>query len=248
MGLEQVRVLRHPGEFDRSALYNSAAREVTGDYVLLLDTSTAVLHGDWLDNLLNHAQRPEVGIVGAKLLAPDNTIRHAGLILGLHEPVTPIFSGQSGASEGYMQRLAVDQNYSAVSDACLMISRALFEAADGMDGGELNTRYRGVDLCLRVKESGRLIVWTPHVVLLHEPRAEDSARIKAPDEQANPALYRKWLKYIAHDPAYNDNFSARAQGLQLEINTALTWRPLSWRPVPIVLSHLNDLCPASQRL
>lgn len=248
MGLEQVRVLRHSGEFDRSALYNSAARQATGEYLLLLDNSSAVLHGDWLDNLLNHAQRPEVGIVGAKLLGPDNTIRHAGLILGLHDPVTPVFRGQSGASEGYMQRLTVDQNYSAVSDACLMISRALFDAADGLDEGALNNRHRDVDLCLRVRESGRLIVWTPHVVLLHEARADDSARIKAPDGQANLALYRKWLKYIAHDPAYNDNFSARAQGLQLEIDTALTWRPLTWRPVPIVLSHLNDLCPASQRL
>ncbi|MBD8707134.1 glycosyltransferase [Pseudomonas sp. CFBP 13711] len=243
MGLEQVRVLRHPGEFDRSALYNSAARQATGEYLLLLDNSTTVLHGDWLDNLLNHAQRPEVGIVGAKLLAPDNTIRHAGLILGLHEPVTPAFRGQSGASEGYMQRLTVDQNYSAVSDACLMISRVLFDAADGLDEGALNNRHRGVDLCLRVKESGRLIVWTPHVVLLHE-----AAQAEAPDEHAKHALYTKWLKYIAHDPAYNDNFSARAQGLQLETNTALTWRPLSWRPVPIVLSHLNDLCPGSQRL
>lgn len=243
MGLEQVRVLRHPGEFDRSALYNSAARQATGEYLLLLDNSTAVLHGDWLDNLLNHAQRPEVGIVGAKLLAPDNTIRHAGLILGLHEPVTPVFRGQSGASEGYMQRLTVDQNYSVVSDACLMISRALFDAADGLDEGKLNNTYRGVDLCLRVRESGRLVVWTPHVVLLHE-----AAQAEAPDEHAKHALYTKWLKYIAHDPAYNDNFSARAQGLQLETNTALTWRPLSWRPVPIVLSHLNDLCPASQRL
>lgn len=243
MGLEQVRVLRHPGEFDRSTLYNSAARQATGEYLLLLDNSTAVLHGDWLDNLLNHAQRPEVGIVGAKLLAPDNTIRHAGLILGLHDPVTPVFRGQSGASEGYMQRLTVDQNYSAVSDACLMISRALFDAADGLDEGALNNRHRDVDLCLRVKESGRLIVWTPHVVLLHE-----AAQAEAPDEHAKHALYNKWLKYIAHDPAYNDNFSARAQGLQLETDTALTWRPLSWRPVPIVLSHLNDLCPASQRL
>ncbi|TDV48322.1 GT2 family glycosyltransferase [Pseudomonas graminis] len=243
MGLDQVRVLRQSGEFDRSVLYNSAAHQATGDYLLLLDNRSAVLHGDWLDNLLNHAQRPEVGIVGAKLLAPDNTIGHAGLILGLHEPVTPIFSGQSGASEGYMQRLAVDQNYSAVSEACLMISRALFEAADGLDEGALNNRYRGVDLCLRVKESGRLIIWTPHVVLLHE-----AVVAQAPDEKGKHALYNKWLKYIAHDPAYNDNFSARAQGLQLETDTALTWRPLTWRPVPIVLSHLNDLCPASQRL
>lgn len=248
MGLAQVRVLRHRGEFDRSAIYNSAARQATGDYLLLLDNRTAVLHGDWLDNLLNHAQRPEVGIVGAKLLASDNTIRHAGLILGLHEPVTSVFSGQGGASEGYMQRLAADQNYSAVSDACLMISRTLFEAAGGLDDGELNNCYRGVDLCLRVKESGRLIVWTPHVVVLQEAQTHDTPQIEVPHDQAKNALYRKWLKYIAHDPAYNHNFSAPAQGLQLETDTALTWRPLTWRPVPIVLSHLNDLSPGGQRL
>ncbi|WP_282371151.1 glycosyltransferase [Pseudomonas sp. PS02290] len=243
MGLDQVRVLRQPGDFDRSALYNSAARQATGDYLLLLDNRTAVLHGDWLDSLLNHAQRPEVGIVGAKLLAPDNTIAHAGLILGLHDPVTSIFNGQSGASEGYMQRLAVDQNYSAVSDACLMISRVLFEAAQGLDETALNNRYRGIDLCLRVKESGRLIVWTPHVVLLHE-----AAQTDLPNEGEKHALYNKWLTYIAHDPAYSDNFSARAQGLQLETNTELTWRPLSWRPVPIVLAHPDELSGSSQRL
>jgi glycosyltransferase involved in cell wall biosynthesis len=243
MGLDQVRVLRHPGKFDRSALYNSAARQASGEYLLLLDSRTAILHGDWLDNLLNHAQRPEVGVVGAKLLSSDNTVRHAGLILGLQDPVTRVFSGQSGASEGYMQRLAVDQNYSAVSDACLMISRVLFDAAQGLDEREMNNGYRGVDLCLRVRESGRLIVWTPHVVLL-----EEQGNAEAPDEHEKAALYGKWLKYIARDPAYNDNFSARAQGLQLETNTALTWRPLSWRPVPIVLSHVDEVSPASQRL
>jgi GT2 family glycosyltransferase len=245
MQLEQVRVLRCPGESSRSAIHNLAARHATGEFLVLLSNAAAVLHGDWLDNLLNHAQRPEVGLVGAKLLAADNTIQHAGLILGQQEPVTHVFHGQNASSDGYMHRLVVDQNYSAVSDACLMIGSALYEALDGMDEGDFSDCYGDVDLCLRVKESGRLIVWTPHVVLLHEPTADPQ---DAPDQRAKDALCRRWLNYIAHDPAYNDNFSTKSEGLQLETFTQVTWRPLTWRPVPVVLSHPFDLSISGTRL
>jgi GT2 family glycosyltransferase len=253
MQLDQVRVLRHAGEFNLSAIHNMAARHATGEYLLLLNDSTAVLHGDWLDNLLNHAQRPEVGIVGAKLLSPDNKIQHAGIILGLEEPATYLFKGHGGASEGYMQRLIVDQNYSVVSDACLMIGRALYEALGGLDEVDFSGAYRDVDLCLRVKESGRLIVWTPHVVLLHEPHTRplegDATQHHAhPQQHEQYALYRKWLSYLAHDPAYNDNFSSRGLGLQLETSHELTWRPLTWRPVPLVLAHPHDLSNSDTRL
>ncbi|WP_296255967.1 MULTISPECIES: glycosyltransferase [unclassified Pseudomonas] len=243
MQLDQVRVLRFPAELSRSAINNLAARHATGEYLVLLSNSAAILHGDWLDNLLNHAQRPEVGVVGAKLLAPDNTIQHAGIVLGLEDPVTYVFSGQSAASDGYMQRLVVDQNYSAVSQACLMIGGDLYDALGGLDEGEFDTRYGDVDLCLRVKESGRLIVWTPHVVLLHDATEGDAAR-----DGNHHALYGKWLNYIAHDPAYNDNFSSRSQGLQLETFTEVTWRPLPWRPVPLVLSHPHSLATSEKRL
>lgn len=246
MQLDQVRVLRCPGDLGRSAVQNLAARHATGEYLVLLSNSAAVLHGDWLDNLLNHAQRPEVGAVGAKLLAPDNTIQHAGIILGLESPATHLFSGQNAASGGYMHRLVVDQNYSAVSDACLMISSALYDALGAMDEGDFSDRYADVDLCLRVKESGRLIVWTPYVVLLHE--AADAQQDSPELTSAASAFYAKWLKYIAHDPAYNDNFSSRGQGLQLETNNALTWRPLSWRPAPRVLAHPYDLARSAKRL
>ncbi|RAU44702.1 glycosyltransferase, partial [Pseudomonas sp. RIT412] len=243
MQLEQVRVLRCPAQMSRSATCNLAARHATGDYLLLLSPHTAVLHDNWLDNLLNHAQRPEVGVVGAKLLAPDNTIDHAGLVLGLEAPATHLLSGQNAASEGYMQRLVVDQNYSAVSGACLMIASALYDALGGMDEGDFNEALGDVDLCLRVKDTGRLVVWTPHTVLLHE--APVTAEPAAPTALA---FYGKWLNAVAHDPAYNDNFSSRAQGVQLETNTELTWRPLSWRPAPVVLAHPSDLGKTTTRL
>ncbi|MFY1667375.1 glycosyltransferase [Pseudomonas sp. Pseu.R1] len=243
MQLEQVRVLRCPGDLSLSATYNLAARHASGDYLLLLSPRTAVLHGNWLDNLLNHAQRPEVGVVGAKLLAPDNTIQHAGIILGLEAPATHLFSGQNGASEGYMQRLVVDQNYSAVSQACLMIGSALYDALGGMDEGDFSDCLGDVDLCLRVKDTGRLIVWTPYTVLLHE--APENLCVTP---HASLAFYGKWLNAVAHDPAYNDNFSSRGQGLQLETNVELTWRPLSWRPAPVVLAHPAQLSTSATRL
>ncbi len=244
MQLEQVRIVRQPRAASASALNNLAAQHATGEYLLLLSNTSAVLHADWLDNLLNHAQRPEVGVVGAKLLKADNSVQHAGIILGLDDPVSHIFMGQNAANEGYMQRMVVDQNYSAVSAACLMISRTLFDALGGLDEDAFTAVYHDVDLCLRVKESGRLIVWTPHVVLLNEPLAHDPLRRAS--EQA--ALYGKWMPYIARDPAYNVNFSSRAQGLQLETATELTWRPLTWRPVPVVLSHPFELSKSDTRL
>jgi GT2 family glycosyltransferase len=242
MQLEQIRVLRCPGESSRSATYNLAARHATGEFLLLLSNAAAVLHGEWLDNLLNHAQRPEVGVVGAKLLAPDNTIQHAGIVLGLEAPATHLFSGQTGNSEGYMQRLVVDQNYSAVSHACMMIGSALYDALGGMDEDDFGDALGDVDLCLRVKDTGRLIVWTPHTVLMHEAVAVETTA------QVDLAFYDKWLNAVAHDPAYNHNLTSRGQGLQLETNTELTWRPLSWRPAPVVLAHPYDLSAPATRL
>lgn len=248
MGNPQLRVLRYPHPFDHSAMNNLAARHARGEYLLLLNNDTAVLQADWLDALLNHAQRPEVGVVGAKLLHPDGCIQHAGMVLGLSSPKEHPFAGQPLDAPGYMYRLQVDQNYSAVSGACLMIRKSLYEQVGGLDETGFEVSGNDVDLCLKVRAAGYLVVWTPHALLMHEGGAslarvdtrsiQEKARSAVADQDR---LYERWLPTIARDPAYNRNLTLNGAAFQVQTESQLNWRPLGWRPLPVVLA-----CPADQ--
>lgn len=246
-GESRIRVLRYPHPFNYSAINNMAVREAQGEYLVLLNNDTAILREDWVDALLNHAQRPEVGVVGAKLLYPDGTIQHAGVVLGLRGPAEHPFLNEPMNAPGYMQRLQVDQNYSAVTAACLMIRKSLYDEVGGMDEEHFKVSYNDVDLCLKTREAGYLTVWTPHAVLMHEgsvsqtrvdTAAFESKRKRFVGEQ--DALYQKWLPLLARDPAYNQNLSLNNNGFELEPDVHLTWRPLLWKPLPVVLAHPAD--------
>lgn len=244
LGEARIRVLRYPGPFNYAAMNNLGAREAQGDYLVLLNNDTAIVQGDWLDALLNHAQRPEVGMVGAKLLYPNGQVQHAGLLLGLHGMAGYPFSGAEAEAPGYMHRLEIDQNYIAVSAACLMVRRALYDELGGMDAGAFPLICGDIDLCLRARAAGYLTVWTPHAVLLHEkgatltstpPEGVDQQRERAQDE-----MYRRWLPALAHDPAYNRNLSLQSTEFAVETDTRLNWDPLPWRPLPVVLAVNAD--------
>jgi len=253
MGEARVRVLRYPYPFNYSAINNMAAREARGEYLVLLNNDTAIISESWLGELLNHAQRPEVGIVGAKLLLADGTIQHAGIILGLRGanrvcgPAQHPFVGEAMDAPGFMNRLQVDQNYSAVTAACLMIRKSIYDEVGGLDEENFKVSYNDVDLCLKVGELGYLTVWTPHAVVMHEgsvsQKQVDPASLEAKHKRfvcEQNAMYAKWLPKLANDPAYNANLALNGPGFTLETNTDLTWRPLAWRPLPIVLAHNAD--------
>ncbi|SEQ35764.1 Glycosyltransferase, GT2 family [Pseudomonas sp. NFACC02] len=244
MQSDKVRVLRHPFPFNYSEINNTAARHARGEYLVLLNNDTAVLHPEWLDNLLNHALRPEVGIVGAKLYYPDGAIQHAGVVMGIDSPAQHVFLGAPQNSPGYMQRLLVDQDYSVVTAACLMIRKSLYEEVGGLDEVNFKVSYNDVDLCLKVRQSGYLVVWTPHVQLLHESSVSQVQTDKTAHERKvarfrgeQLAMYRKWLPMMANDPAYNPNLALTGTGFEFEPNVDLTWRALPWRPQPLVLAH-----------
>lgn len=254
IGGDKVRVIRFPYPFNFSAMNNLAVSEARGEYLVLLNNDTAIIREDWLDELLNHALRPEVGIVGAKLITPAGTLQHAGLITGLRGPAGSPFIGQAANSGGYLQRLQVDQNISATSAACLMIRTTIYLEAGGMDEALFQVTCNDLDLCLKVKNLGYLSVWTPHAVLLHEGGATwsgsgqsqlNNQRFATEQEQA----LSKWLSVLSNDPAYNSNLSLRGAGFELEGINELTWRPLSWRPLPVVLAHpANSAQAASLRI
>lgn len=235
MAEQRIRVLRFPEEAGQDAICNQAAAVAQGEYLVLLSQCCAVISEAWLDEMLNHALRPEVGIVGSELINKESTISHAGLVLGLRGPATSPFEGEALSAAGYMQRLQVEQNYSAVSSDCLMVSKELWGAIGGLDEVELSGTLAGVDLCLRAREAGFLTVWSPRAKMMigREP--------KAPSVEEADALYAKWLPLLARDPAYNANFSLVKPGGFKLADTALSWRPLAtWRPLPVVLAHPAD--------
>ncbi len=235
LGEARLRVLWAADKQGLAGALNHAAQQALGDYLLLLAAETAVIQADWLDELLNHGQRPEVGVVGGKLLAADGTVRHAGLILGLQGVAGRPFVGEPLDAAGYMQRLQVDQNYSAVSRDCLLVRRELYLSVAGM-AEDVPECFLDVDLCLRVRQAGYLTVWAAQACLLLERESES---LCTPVEQ--DALYARWLPLLAQDSAYNPNLSLqRAGGFALESN-AWSWRPLqSWKPLPVVLAHPAD--------
>ncbi len=235
MGVEQVRVLRGDRQLSRGALRNLAASRARGEFLLWLDAGSGILDKDWLQQLLNHGQRPEVGAVGAKLLAADGRVCHAGWLLGLCGPAGRAFEGRSHEDAGYLQRLQVDQNYSAVAGECLLMRRELFLELGGFD--EALTRWDDVDICLRAVQAGYLNVWTPRARLLLDAPATTAASVEEED-----ALYARWLPLLARDPAYNPGFSLQAEGGFKLADPQLAWRPLQgWRPLPTVLAHPADL-------
>ncbi|WP_242671852.1 glycosyltransferase [Stutzerimonas kirkiae] len=236
LGNARIRVARFTADISPVQARNQAAELAQGDFLLWLDAGVAVFDGDWLRQLLNHGSRQEVGAVGAKLLDGDRRISHAGLLLGLGGQVGRPFQGLPMDSPGYLQRLQVDQNYSALSIQCLLLRRDLFLEVGGFDENPLLAPWLDADLCIRLQQAGFLNVWTPRAQLLisETPEAQPSG------DQVD-ALYARWLPLLARDPAYNANLSLSEPGGFELADSALSWRPLQgWKPVPTVLAHIAD--------
>lgn len=217
--------------------YNQAAAHAIGDYLLFLTPQVLEFSQSWLDELLNHAQRGEVGVVGAKLLNANGKVIHAGHILGLEGPVGSPFIGEPIDAAGYMQRLQVDQNLSAVGNDCFIVPRELFAQLDGFVDTEFAQQYMAADFCLRASEAGYLIVWTPHAQLIIDREA-----VSLPTSAQQDAMYEKWLPKLACDPAYNPCFSLSMPGGFKLADSQISWRPLDgFRPAPVALVHPADL-------
>ncbi|MGE8411759.1 MAG: glycosyltransferase [Pseudomonas sp.] len=230
LGGSMLRVLAHAGASSQTALVNSVASQARGEYLLLLSHNARICSRDWLDELLNQAQRPEVGVVGARILATDGSILHAGQVLGLAGPVGSPFIGEALGVRGYMQRLQVVQNWSAVSADCLMVRKEVFDSLGGLDEQDFTGALGAADLCLRVDRDGYLVVWTPHATLMlglgaGQPVAEADQEV----------FYRRWLPKIARDPAYNPALSLGFSSFSLDPPLRNNWNPFCSRALPLVL-------------
>jgi GT2 family glycosyltransferase len=247
MAVPNIRVLRYRKPFNFSAINNYAVSEAKGEYVLLLNNDTGIIRHDWLDALMNHAQRPEVGIVGPKLLFPDGSVQHAGVILGMRGPAEHICIGMPADSSGYMNRLQVDQNYTAVTAACMLVRKSVYQQVGGLDEDAFAVSYNDIDFCLKVAQAGFLTVWTPYSVVMHVANASQTSVDKTADakkiarfRREQDLMYERWLPYMGCDPAFNRNLSLRAAGFEVEQRAELNWQPQKLLNLPTVLVHPAD--------
>ena len=221
----KVRIVTYEttGSFNYSAVNNYGASFATGEYILLLNNDTEVITVNWLEELLMYAQREDVGVVGAKLYYPDKTIQHAGVVLalGAHRTAGHSHYKQPKANLGYMGRLCYAQNVSAVTGACLMVKKALFDEVGGLDEG-FAISLNDVDFCLKLREKGYLNVFTPFAECFHyesisrglDDQGEKAERYNRESEQ----FRAKWKDVLeAGDPYYNKNFSLDRSDFSLKI-------------------------------
>ncbi|KAA8694816.1 glycosyltransferase [Pseudomonas caricapapayae] len=245
MQSERIRIVRHEQTLSPSALLNSASGHALGDYLLMLDCHALIIQQDWLNHLLNHALRPEVGVVGAKLISTDGNVVQAGIIVGLNGTADAVTARDIAASASDAQRLETDQNYSAVSGSCLMIRKSLHEEVQGLDEHLFPQHFNDVDLCLKARSTGHMVVWTPHAIVALRP---DNAQSDAEAlDFATRALSHRWLHYMAWDPAYNSNLDL-ANSFAPQSNPELSWRPLTHRPLPVVLAQPCNHTSAGNRI
>jgi len=241
LGSDRVRVLSFAPQGNAAATHNFAVGQARGEYVLMLNSFAVITHADWLDELLNHAQRPEVGVVGAKLYNPDGCVLHAGLILGMQGAVGLPFYGQSLQADGYMFRLQAAHDLSAVGSDCVMIRKAAYEAAGRLDEQHLAQSLNVADLCLRIGQEGYVVVWTPYALLAlgARPAIEASADEQQQQLEEHETFYKRWLPLIARDPAFNVNLAVQGVGatsFSLEPGLRTGWSPFSRTQLPNVLA------------
>jgi len=217
-----VKILKWDEPFNYSSINNFAVRFARGDVLLFLNNDTEVINSDWLEKMLEHAWRKEIGAVGAKLYYPDNTVQHAGVVIGIGGVAGHAFRGADKEADGYAGRLKIVQNVSAVTGACMMVRRSVFEEAGGFDEN-YTVALNDVDLCLKIREKGYLNVWTPYAELYHhelKTRGEDVSTIKKKRWFREVELFqRKWENLLDKgDEYYNDNLTLEKEDFSLKIN------------------------------
>ncbi|MBE9443075.1 glycosyltransferase family 2 protein [Enterococcus faecalis] len=207
--------------FNFSTINNRAAKKAHGEYLLFLNNDTEVITENWLTLMVSFAQQERIGCVGAKLLYPNNTVQHAGVILGLGGVAGHGHYGYPHGDLGYFGRLAINVNYSAVTAACLLMKKADFDAVGGFEEA-FTVAFNDVDLCLKVQALGRDNVWLHEAELYHfesQTRGyDDKGKKKKRFEQEKVIMEEKWGPLIENDPFYNPNLTRDIPNFSLRID------------------------------
>lgn len=226
---KNVRILDYPYPFNYADMNNRAVAMARGEIVGLLNNDLEIINSSWLTEMVSHALRPEIGAVGARLWYANDTLQHGGVILGIGGGAGHAHKGFPRGHVGYMGRAALIQNFSAVTGACLLTRKAVYEQADGLDAEHLTVALNDVDFCLKLNKMNLRIVWTPYAELYHHESAsrgyEDTPEKIARYDKERAYLKEQWEPFLAYDPAYNPNLTLETQDF------AFAWPPRI--PVPL---------------
>lgn len=216
---DRVRVIRDERPFNYSALNNKAAEIAHGEFIGLINNDIEVISPDWLSEMVSLASQPGVGAVGARLWYPDDTLQHGGVVLGI--------GGVAGHSHkhlpkecfGYFSRASLTQGFSALTGACLIVRKSLYEEVGGLNEEQLTVAFNDVDFCLRIRKAGYRNVWTPYAELYHHESAtrglEDSAEKRARFSAEVKYMVEKWGEELRNDPAYSPNLTLDCEDFSL---------------------------------
>ncbi|AGW15268.1 glycosyltransferase family 2 protein [Megalodesulfovibrio gigas] len=218
----KVRVLRWQEPFNFSAINNDAARQSAGTVLCLLNNDTEVISPDWLDEMLSRLMQPGVGVVGAKLYYTDGRIQHAGDAVGPGGCADHFHSGLEGDAPGYCDRAILAQELSAVTAACLLTWKRIFERLGGFDAVNLPVAFNDVDYCLRVRDLGLQVQWTPYAELFHHESYSRGTDNITPERKAQSMreveyMRKRWKQVLRHDPFYNPNLNYARPDFTLNI-------------------------------
>ena len=208
----KIRIVKYEGDFNYAKINNFGVSFTNGKYVLLLNNDMKIITRDWMEELLMYAQRPDVAAVGGKLYYADNTIQHAGIVIGLgaHRAAGHTPYKDDTMHLGYMGRLCYAQDVTAVTGACLLVSRAQYDEVGGLDE-EFRVAFNDVDFCLKLRHAGYLNVFTPFAELYHyesKTRGMEEGEKQKRFQQEVDLFRKKWKADLdAGDPYFNPNFS-----------------------------------------
>ena len=208
-GQAGFKVVRHPGKFNFSTLSNVGAKACMSDVLVFLNNDTVVFDGDWLRALVDWVVRPGVGVVGAKLLFPDRSLEHAGVVLGHSGIAGHLYHGHDEHEPGYIERLTVPHEVMAVTGACMAVRRDVFDSVEGFDEANLPVDLNDIDFCLKVHELGLSNIWTPHCVLYHLQSASRGRHLKPFERYRKERDYfrKRWSHIIRDDPCFHPGLS-----------------------------------------
>jgi len=219
----RIRIHRDGRPFNFAALNNAAVPLCRGQVLAFVNNDVEVITPDWLEEMVGLAMRPDVGAVGARLWFSNKTLQHAGVILGIGGVAAHIHQRLSRDQPGYQGRAQLTQEFSAVTAACMLMRRGVFEQVHGFDEAAFAVDFNDIDLCLRVRAAGYRVVWTPHAELFHHESATRGAN-RSDEQKARHAgefqrMRDRWSRWLDNDPAYNPNASLKNLDFSFSIAT-----------------------------
>lgn len=218
----RIRFIDYRKPFNYSAINNDAVNQAGGDHIVLMNSDIQVIASDWVETLLEHSQRPEVGAVGAKLLYPNHTVQHAGIVVGIYGNAGHPHRFFHKDDNGYYARPHVIHNVSAVTGALMMVKKTLYQEVGGLDAENLGVAYNDVDFCLKLREKGYLNVFTPYCEAIHHESAsrgyENTSQKKKRFEKEMLFFQSRWKDVLdVGDPYYNINLSLESEDFAIRL-------------------------------